>query len=83
MDNCQYILLTKNHCQDLINRISARVMHWIARALSYVGRLQLINYVLLRKHGYWSSIFLLPKVQWRILTLSLEGPKSLIVKYTK
>ncbi|KAH7659449.1 RNA-directed DNA polymerase protein [Dioscorea alata] len=52
--------LKKEHCHVLIDRISARVLNWAAKSLSYAGRLQLINSVLNSMHVYWSSVFLLP-----------------------
>lgn len=52
--------LKKEHCRDLVDRISARVLNWSAKALSYAGRLQLINSVLTSTLVYWSSVFLLP-----------------------
>ncbi|KAH7659613.1 Reverse transcriptase zinc-binding domain-containing protein [Dioscorea alata] len=52
--------LKKEYCQELISKISARILNWSAKALSYAGRLQLINVVLLSMHSHWSSLFLLP-----------------------
>ena len=49
--------LKKEYCLDLIARISARVLNWNAKALSYTGRLQLINFVVTSMHLYWSSVF--------------------------
>ncbi|XP_050227608.1 uncharacterized protein LOC126677161 [Mercurialis annua] len=39
--------LSKEHCSGLIQRITGRVNSWSAKCLSYAGRLQLINSVLL------------------------------------
>ncbi|XP_050222539.1 uncharacterized protein LOC126672629 [Mercurialis annua] len=45
--------LTKDHCESLIQRITSRVNSWSSKSLSYVGRLQLINSVLLSMQVYW------------------------------
>ncbi|XP_050224820.1 uncharacterized protein LOC126674413 [Mercurialis annua] len=47
--------LTKNHCNVLIFKITARINHWTTMSLSYAGRLQLINSVLLSMQVYWCS----------------------------
>lgn len=39
----------------------ARLRSWGVRTLSYAGRAQLVNSVLLNLHSYWASIFVLPK----------------------
>lgn len=53
--------LNKDDCQFLIDRIVARIRSWGSRTLSYAGRCQLVNSVLLNLHSYWASIFVLPK----------------------
>lgn len=51
--------MKKDHLKRLIERIIARITSWIAKNLSYVGRLQLINSVL--RSLLWCYIFILPK----------------------
>ncbi|XP_050222198.1 uncharacterized protein LOC126672293 [Mercurialis annua] len=53
--------LLKTHCNELINRITYRVSSWSSKSLSYAGRIQLINSVLMSMQIYWCSVFLLPK----------------------
>ena len=53
--------LSKDDCSFLIDKIAARIRSWGVRTLSYAGRVQLVNSVLLSMHCYWSSIFILPK----------------------
>lgn len=48
-------------CQVFTDKIAARIRSWATRHLSYAGRVQLINSVLLQMHGFWSEVFLLPK----------------------
>lgn len=48
-------------CMNLVEKMTAKVRLWSSRHLAYHGRLVLINYVLLRIHIYWSSVFVLPK----------------------
>lgn len=53
--------LKKDHCQDLISKITTRVSSWTTKTLSYAGRIQLVNSGLVSMHVYWCLIFLLPK----------------------
>ncbi|KAL2922743.1 LINE-1 reverse transcriptase-like protein [Bienertia sinuspersici] len=52
--------LNQDDCQFLIDKIGAKLRSWGSRTLSYVGRAQLVNSVLLNLHTYWASIFVLP-----------------------
>lgn len=54
--------LSSLDCEVLIDKMTARIRTWNLRNMSYAGRVQLINGVLLHVHTYWSSIFILPKV---------------------
>ncbi|XP_019225393.1 PREDICTED: uncharacterized protein LOC109206976 [Nicotiana attenuata] len=53
--------LSSLDCEVLIDKTTARIRTWSSRNMSYAGRVQLINVVLLHVHTYWSSIFILPK----------------------
>lgn len=53
--------LSVEDCHCLTDKIVARIRTWGTRSLSYAGRAQLVNYVLITLHSYWSSIFVLPK----------------------
>ncbi|KAK4376022.1 hypothetical protein RND71_006699 [Anisodus tanguticus] len=55
-------------CEILIDKLSARVKAWSSRSLSYAGKVQLINSVILHIHSYWSSMFILPKKVMKRLT---------------
>ena len=48
-------------CQPLMDKILTRIQSWTSRALSYAGRLQLIDSVLYSIHQYWCSLFIIPK----------------------
>ncbi|KAL4557252.1 hypothetical protein LXL04_035425 [Taraxacum kok-saghyz] len=48
-------------CKVLVDKVKARVLDWKNKYLSYAGRLQLINSVLMSMQVYWCSVFLLPK----------------------
>lgn len=52
--------LTKIECNELVEKITARIQTWSTRHISYAGRLVLINTVLFGIFNYWASIFLLP-----------------------
>ncbi|XP_056685917.1 uncharacterized protein [Spinacia oleracea] len=41
--------------------MTARIKIWSSRNLSYTARMQLVNYVLLSLHMYWTQIYVLPK----------------------
>lgn len=49
-------------CQALVEKMCARIRIWSSRHLSYSGRLQLVNSVLMSICTYWSQIFIQPKL---------------------
>nr|GEV96344.1 hypothetical protein [Tanacetum cinerariifolium] len=53
--------ISATDCKPLVERVRDRVMDWRNRALSYAGRVQLIESVLSSMHVYWASVFFLPK----------------------
>ncbi|XP_010677958.1 uncharacterized protein LOC104893541 [Beta vulgaris subsp. vulgaris] len=53
--------LSATECQVLVEKMSTRIRIWRSRHLSYAGRLQLINSVLMSIHMYWAQVFILPK----------------------
>lgn len=53
--------LSVAQCQPLLNKMLAKVNHWIAKFLSYAERLQLIKSVMIVIQSFWSQIFPLPK----------------------
>lgn len=53
--------LNAGDCEMLVDKLSARIHSWGSRNLSYAGRVQLINSVLINIHSYWAVIFILPK----------------------
>ncbi|XP_062089600.1 uncharacterized protein LOC133796134 [Humulus lupulus] len=48
-------------CDIIISKIRQRLHGWASRNLSYAGRVQLIQSVLLGIRNFWMSIFLLPQ----------------------
>ncbi|XP_074266519.1 uncharacterized protein LOC141589794 [Silene latifolia] len=54
--------LSVQDCQCLIDKVVDRIRGMGSRKLSYAGRLVLIKAVLSTLHGYWSRIFILPKM---------------------
>ncbi|MDV3201105.1 MAG: hypothetical protein Q8877_02785 [Sweet potato little leaf phytoplasma] len=55
----------KTDCQLLVDKVTARINTWTSRHLSYQGKCQLNNSVLLALHSYWASAFILPKATIR------------------
>ncbi|XP_056688098.1 uncharacterized protein [Spinacia oleracea] len=53
--------LVYNQCRPLIDKVISRDKTWTARNLSYAGRLQLVQSILLSLQAYWCQIFILPK----------------------
>ncbi|XP_060200123.1 uncharacterized protein LOC132628355 [Lycium barbarum] len=47
--------------KPLVDKILERIQSWIARFLSYAGRIQLIKSVLFSVQIFWSQVFILPK----------------------
>lgn len=52
--------LSRDDCQILIDKMVSRIRIWGSRTMSYAGRAQLINSVLMSLHVYWASIFIIP-----------------------
>ncbi|CAN1840218.1 LINE-1 retrotransposable element ORF2 protein [Linum perenne] len=52
--------LTLHDCAPLINKVTSRIRGWSAKTLSFAGRLQLVNSVLMSLSQFWMSVFSLP-----------------------
>ncbi|KAL2929855.1 hypothetical protein RDABS01_035265 [Bienertia sinuspersici] len=52
--------LSRDECEVLVHKLTARVRNWQSRHISYVGRLQLVNAILLSICNYWMQVFILP-----------------------
>uniref|UniRef100_A0A803P4J5 CCHC-type domain-containing protein n=1 Tax=Cannabis sativa TaxID=3483 RepID=A0A803P4J5_CANSA len=50
-----------SECQILLEKIVSKIRGWSSRNLSYMGRVTLINAVLIAIHTYWAQIMILPK----------------------
>ncbi|XP_062100242.1 uncharacterized protein LOC133806128 [Humulus lupulus] len=48
-------------CKSILEKMTSRVQLWSTRNLSYMGRVTLINSVLISIHSYWAQIMILPK----------------------
>ncbi|XP_021835585.1 uncharacterized protein [Spinacia oleracea] len=48
--------LAYNQCKPLIEKVVARAKTWIARNLTYAGRLQLVQTILLSMQSFWCQI---------------------------
>ncbi|XP_048493317.1 uncharacterized protein LOC109135948 [Beta vulgaris subsp. vulgaris] len=53
--------LTSSQCDALVDKMTCRIKIWRSRHLSYMARVQLINFVLMSLHMYWAQVFILPK----------------------
>nr|GEU30549.1 hypothetical protein [Tanacetum cinerariifolium] len=70
-------LITKslgiNECKGLVEKVIAKINDWKNKYLSFIGRLQLIAYVLSSMQVYWASFFLLPKSTMKEIDKVLKG----------
>uniref|UniRef100_A0A803P117 Reverse transcriptase domain-containing protein n=1 Tax=Cannabis sativa TaxID=3483 RepID=A0A803P117_CANSA len=48
-------------CNSILEKMVAHIKVWSSRNLSYMGRITLINSVLITIHSYWAQITILPK----------------------
>ncbi|XP_062113363.1 uncharacterized protein LOC133824490 [Humulus lupulus] len=48
-------------CEVIIQKFRLKIQNWASRHLSFAGRIQLINFVLLGLQNYWMTIFVLPQ----------------------
>ncbi|XP_062080350.1 uncharacterized protein LOC133785111 [Humulus lupulus] len=48
-------------CEVIIQKFRLKIQNWASRHLSFAGRIQPINLVLLGLRNYWMSIFVLPQ----------------------
>ncbi|XP_062117765.1 uncharacterized protein LOC133831475 [Humulus lupulus] len=48
-------------CGLILEKMIHRIRQWSSRNLSYMGRVTLINSVLMSIHSYWAQIMILPK----------------------
>ncbi|XP_056697358.1 uncharacterized protein [Spinacia oleracea] len=53
--------LKYTQCRPLIEKVLARAKVWTVKHLSYAGRLQLVQTILLSLQSFWCQIFILPK----------------------
>ncbi|KAM6563917.1 hypothetical protein CsatB_023915 [Cannabis sativa] len=53
--------ISKAKCQELLEKMASRIRAWSTRNISYMGRVTLINVVLISIHTYWAQIMILPK----------------------
>lgn len=53
--------ITVSQCQPLLDKILGRINTWTVKYVSYAGRLQLVQSVLISIQAFWSQIFLLPR----------------------
>ncbi|CAL1358963.1 unnamed protein product [Linum trigynum] len=53
--------LSSSEIDILVDKITKRIRSWRAKKLTYAGRLQLLNFVILGIVQYWMQLFVLPK----------------------
>ena len=79
--------ITDHDCKCLIEKMMTRIKSWTNRSLSFAGRLQLIQSVLMSMQNFWAGLFILPKKSikkmeqlirsflWKGIELKHTGPK--------
>ncbi|XP_030505297.2 uncharacterized protein LOC115720282 [Cannabis sativa] len=53
--------ISAEECNDLVQKMIAKIKVWSSRNISFAGRVVLINHVLLTIHTYWCQLLILPK----------------------
>ena len=53
--------LSKGECTTLVEKITARILVWTSRHISYAGRLVLVNTVLFGMFNFWAQVFIIPQ----------------------
>ena len=53
--------LSKAECRVLVEKITAKILTWGSRHISYAGRVILINSALFGMYNFWAKVFILPK----------------------
>lgn len=84
--------LSARDCNQLIERMVGRIRRWQTRNLSFAGRLQLVNAVLMSLCTYWMQILIFPKAVIRSINTICRnffwqgnalGTKAGYVKWSK
>ena len=52
--------LSKGECRLLVEKITAIILIWGSKHISYAGRVILINSVLFGMYNFWAKVFILP-----------------------
>ncbi|XP_070023018.1 uncharacterized protein [Nicotiana sylvestris] len=67
----------------LIDKTTAKISSWIAKKLSYAGRIQLVQSLLFGMQTYWAQIFILPvKMKTEITSLGMQFFKRIVEQTT-
>ena len=53
--------LTKGEWRILVDKITAKILVWTSRHISYVGRLVLVNIVLFGMFNFWAQVVIIPE----------------------
>ena len=53
--------LSKMEYKSLVEKNMGKIKLWSTRNLSFVGRSQLLNSVIIGMYNFWASIFILPQ----------------------
>ena len=53
--------LTKGECRILVDKITAKILAWTSRHITYAGRLVLVNTVLFGMFNFWAQVFIIPQ----------------------
>jgi hypothetical protein len=64
--------LLASDCSVLVDKITTRIDSWLSRHLSFAGRLQLINSILVSLQTFWARVFILPMKIVRLIEQKLN-----------
>lgn len=65
--------LSFHDCNPLLEKINKKVQNWTIKNLSYGGKIQLINFVLMAMCRYWTDSYFLPRKLIKEIEKILKG----------
>ena len=61
------------NCLPIVEKVTARLNHWVTKKLSVAGQVHLVQRVIQSMHTYWCQVFLLPKAIIKMIEKKCNG----------